>query len=174
MANTKSANDFNRLQAELFYKQTTSTSRKRRNKPSTPTTVTTKTTILWIQARTTESSDDLPSTRTIFPTKITSPTTTTTTTTATPSGQKRTRNSTKLAEFQQKDFKPEIEVEPLSPSGQSETEKGETFRKASFFPDINKNNNAVTIKCSSHNNIVLLILMAIPVVEFQVWGYKIQ
>ena len=46
MANTKSANDFNRLQAELFYKQTTSTSRKRRNKPSTPTTVTTKTTIL--------------------------------------------------------------------------------------------------------------------------------
>jgi len=170
MANTKSANDFNRLQAELFYKQTTSTSRKRRNKPSTPTTVTTKTTILWIQARTTESSDDLPSTRTIFPTKITSPTTTTKTTTATPSGQ----ISTKLAEFQQKDFKPEIEVEPLSPSGQSETEKGETFRKASFFPDINKNNNAVTIKCSSHNNIVLLILMAIPVVEFQVWGYKIQ
>ena len=128
----------------------------------------------WIQARTTESSDDLPSTRTIFPTKITSPTTTTKTTTATPSGQKRTRNSTKLAEFQQKDFKPEIEVEPLSPSGQSETEKGETFRKASFFPDINKNNNAVTIKCSLHNNIVLLILMAIPVVEFQVWGYKIQ
>jgi len=173
MANTKSTNDFNRLQAELFYKQTTSTSRKRRNKPSTPTTVTTKTTILWIQARTTESSDDLPSTRTIFPTKITSPTTTTTTT-ATPSGQKRTRNSTKLAEFQQKDFKPEIEVEPLSSSGQSETEKGETFRKASFFPDINKNNNAVTIKCSSHNNIVLLIIMAIPVVEFQVWGYKIQ
>ena len=111
----------------------------------------------WIQARTTESSDDLPSTRTIFPTKITSPTTTTTTT-ATPSGQKRTRNSTKLAEFQQKDFKPEIEVEPLSPSGQSETEKGETFRKASFFPDINKNNNAVTIKCSSHNNIVLLLI----------------
>jgi len=159
MANTKSTNDFNRLQAELFYKQTTSTSRKRRNKPSTPTTVTTKTTILWIQARTTESSDDLPSTRTIFPTKITSPTTTTTTTTtATPSGQKRTRNSTKLAEFQQKDFKPEIEVEPLSPSGQSETEKGETFRKASFFPDINKNNNAVTIKCSSHNNIVLLLI----------------
>jgi len=157
MANTKSTNDFNRLQAELFYKQTTSTSRKRRNKPSTPTTVTTKTTILWIQARTTESSDDLPSTRTIFPTKITSPTTTTTTT-ATPSGQKRTRNSTKLAEFQQKDFKPEIEVEPLSPSGQSETEKGETFRKASFFPDINKNNNAVTIKCSSHNNIVLLLI----------------
>ena len=46
MANTKSTNDFNRLQAELFYKQTTSTSRKRRNKPSTPTTVTTKTTIL--------------------------------------------------------------------------------------------------------------------------------
>lgn len=157
MANTKSTNDFNRLQAELFYKQTTSTSRKRRNKPSTPTTVTTKTTILWIQARTTESSDDLPSTRTIFPTKITSPTTTTTTT-ATPSGQKRTRNSTKLAEFQQKDFKPEIEVEPLSPSGQSETEKGETFRKASFFPDINKNNNAVTIKFSSHNNIVLLLI----------------
>merc|ERR1719205_537840 len=116
MANTKSTNDFNRLQAELFYKQTTSTSRKRRNKPSTPTTVTTKTTILWIQARTTESSDDLPSTRTIFPTKITSPT------------------------------------------GQSETEKGETFRKASFFPDINKNNNAVTIKCSSHNNIVLLLI----------------
>ena len=46
MANTKSTNDFNRLQEELFYKQTTSTSRKRRNKPSTPTTVTTKTTIL--------------------------------------------------------------------------------------------------------------------------------
>ena len=46
MANTESTNDFNRLQAELFYKQTTSTSRKRRNKPSTPTTVTTKTTIL--------------------------------------------------------------------------------------------------------------------------------
>ena len=46
MANTESANDFNRLQAELFHRQTTSTSRKRRNKPSTPTTVTTKTTIL--------------------------------------------------------------------------------------------------------------------------------
>ena len=51
MANTKSANDFNRLQAELFYKQTTSTSRKRRNKPSTPTTVTTKTTILVSQTK---------------------------------------------------------------------------------------------------------------------------
>ena len=51
MANTKSTNDFNRLQAELFYKQTTSTSRKRRNKPSTPTTVTTKTTILVSQTR---------------------------------------------------------------------------------------------------------------------------
>ena len=51
MANTKSTNDFNRLQAELFYKQTTSTSRKRRNKPSTPTTVTTKTTILVSQTK---------------------------------------------------------------------------------------------------------------------------
>ena len=46
MANTESASDFNRLQAELFHRQTTSTSRKRRNKPSTPTTVTTKTTIM--------------------------------------------------------------------------------------------------------------------------------
>ena len=54
MANTKSTNDFNRLQAELFYKQTTSTSRKRRNKPSTPTTVTTKTTILVSQKKNVE------------------------------------------------------------------------------------------------------------------------
>jgi len=161
MANPESSNSYsddfsNRLQAELFQKQTTSTSRKRRNKPSTPTIVTTKTTVLWIQARTTESSDDLPSP---FPTKITSPTTTTTTTKAPPSGQKTTRrSSTKLAELQQKDLIPEIDVEPSS-SGQSETEKGETFRKASFFPEINKRNNAVsTIKCSFHYKLMLIII----------------
>lgn len=150
MANPDRRGDFNRLQAELFH-HTTSTNRKRRNKPSTQSSVTTKTTFLMIEARTTESSDDLPSR---FTTKITSPKTTTTTP---PSGQKTT-SSTKLAEFQQQDFKPEIEVEPSS--GEPETEKGETFRKASFFPDI-KRNNAVLIKCSSHFKLLLLSIAVV-------------
>ena len=67
-----------------------------------------------IEARTTESSDDLPSR---FNTKTTSPITSTS---PPPIGQTVT-SSTKLAEFQQ-DFKPEIEVEPSS--GELESEKG--------------------------------------------------
>ena len=75
-----------------------------------------------------------------------------------PSGQTTTTSSgsTKLAEFQQKDFN-EIEVEPSS----SKTEpKGETFKKASFFPDI-KRNNAVPIKCSSHIKLLLPVIVAV-------------
>ena len=41
MANPDRRGDFNRLQAELFHR-TTSTNRKRRNKPSTQSSVTTK------------------------------------------------------------------------------------------------------------------------------------
>lgn len=150
MANPDRRGDFNRLQAELFH-QTTSTNRKRRNKPSTQSSVTTKaTTFLMIEARTTESSDDLPSR---FYTKITFPKPSTTTP---PTGQ-TTTSSTKLAEFQQ-DFKPEIEVEPSS--GELEPEKGETFRKASFFPDI-KRNNAVLIKCSLHSKLLLLSIAVV-------------
>ena len=100
-----------------------------------------------IEARTTESSDDLPSR---FDSKITSPTPKTSTTT--PSIGLTTARSTKLAEFQQ-DFTPEVEVEPSS--GELESGKGETFRKASFFPDI-KRNNAVLIKGSLHYKLLLL------------------
>ena len=51
----------------------------------------------------------------------------------------------------------EIEVEPSS----SKTEpKGETFQKASFFPDIRRN-NAVPIKCSSHFKILLPAIVAV-------------
>jgi len=150
MANPDRRGDFNRLQAELFHR-TTSTNRKRRNKPSTQSSVTTRhTTFMMIEARTTESGDDLPSR---FNTKNTSPITSTS---PPPIGQTIT-SSTKLAEFQQ-DFKPEIEVEPSS--GELESEKGETFRKASFFPDI-KRNNAVLIKCSSHFKLLLLSIAAV-------------
>merc|ERR1719232_380277 len=114
------------LEEELF--KTTISHRKRRNRPSTPHTttptfVTTSkaTPIFFIEARTT-SSEDLPSKIRIKTTK--KPTIT---------------NTIERNDIEIPSEVDNIEVEPSTDSENNGENGGETFRKASFFPEINRN-----------------------------------
>ena len=146
-------NQLNRLkilEEELF--KTTVTSRKRRNRPSTTSYVATTTVQNYPQIlqteeeifrnfikTTTQSSDDLPSPPETTPVillsqqKINTP-----------------KSSTKFADFEI------LEVEPASKPETEPEESGDTFRKASFFPEINQN-RSVPCTCLSYWLFLLVI-----------------